>query len=72
MTLGIIQKLIEGRAEFLALEDFCDLAMKSWENWLQEEEELHLPLVEEAGKHIQFVSSGRESVFYLDLFFLGA
>lgn len=46
--------------------------MRSWENWLLEEEELHRPLVEVAGKHIPFVSSGRESVFYLDLFLLSA
>lgn len=72
MPLGMIQKLIEGRAEFLALEDFCRLAMRSWENRHREEEELHLLLVEGAGKHIRFVSSGRESAFYLDLFLLSA
>lgn len=52
----MIQRLIEGRAEFLALEDYCGLAMTRWENGLQEEEELHLSLVEGVGKHIQFVS----------------
>lgn len=56
MSLDMIQRLIEGRAEFLALEDCCDLAMRKWENWLREEEELHLSLVEGVGKHIQFVS----------------
>ena len=68
----MIQKLIQGRAGSLALEDGCGLAMRSWENWLREEEELHLSLVEGAGKHIQFVSGGRESAFYLDLFLLSA
>lgn len=52
----MIQRLIEGRAEFLALEDCCDLAMRRWENWLREEEEFHLSLVEGVGKRIQFLS----------------
>lgn len=44
------------KAEFLALEDSCGVAMRRWENWLQEEEELHLSLVKGVGKHIQMVS----------------
>lgn len=56
MSLDMIQRLIEGRAEFLALEDCCDLAMRGWENWLREEEGFHRSLVEGVGKRIQFVS----------------
>lgn len=66
--MDMIQRLTEGRAESLALRDCCGLAMSSWESWLQEEEELHLSLVEGVGKHVQFVSMGRESALYLDLF----
>ena len=55
----MIQRLIGGRPESLAVGDYCGLAMRSWENLLREEAELHLSLVEGVSEHIQFVSNGR-------------
>ena len=68
----MIQRLTGGRPEFLAVGDYCGLAMRSWENWLLEEGELHLSLVKEVGEYIQLVSSGSEGVLHLDLFFWSA
>lgn len=71
MSLDMIQRLIEGRAESLAV-GACGVATRNWENWLREEEEPHLSLMVGVGEHIQSLSHGRESVFYLDLFLLSA
>ena len=72
MSRDMIQRLTGGRPEFLAVGDYCGLAMRSWENWLLEEGELHLSLVKEVGEYIQLVSSGSEGVLHLDLFFWSA
>lgn len=68
----MIQRLIEERAECLALEDVCGAAMGSWENWPQEVAAPHLFLEEGVGTQIQFVCNGRDGVLYLGLAFLSA
>lgn len=53
---------------FLAVGDYCGLAMRSWENWLLEEGELHLSLVKEVGEYISGLQWKRRCPS-LDLFF---
>lgn len=68
----MIQRLIEERAECLALEGVCGAAMGSWENWLQEVAAPHLSLEKGVGTQIQVVCNGRDGVLYPGLVFLSA